>query len=64
MHLRLYDVMGQEIAVVVDENLTSGYFQKCVDIDDVDGKKLPNGVYFDRLTAGDYVATKSMTVLR
>ncbi len=61
---KIYDVMGKEIAVLMDDDLAFGYYQKCLDVNDVGGKALPSGVYFYRLIAGDLVATKSMTVLR
>jgi hypothetical protein len=64
VEVKLYDVVGKEIAVLVDEDLPRGYYQKQLDINNVSGRALPGGVYFYRLVVGDFVAGKSMTVLR
>ena len=62
--IRLYDVTGQEIAVLMDENFSWGYYQMSIDVDDIAGKRLSNGVYFYRFVAGTYIETKSMMVAR
>ena len=64
VEIKLYDVVGKEIAVLTDEDLPCGYYHKQLDINNVNGRALPGGVYFYRLVAGDFAAGKSMTVLR
>jgi hypothetical protein len=64
VEIKLFDITGKEIAMLMDGDLDCGYYQKHIDASSVDGRALPSGVYFYRLTAGDFVATRSMTVLR
>jgi hypothetical protein len=57
--LKLYNMLGQEVAVLVDGEQTAGY--KSVEFNATD---LPSGTYIYRLTAGDFVATKKLTLLK
>lgn len=57
--LKIFDVFGREVATLVDEIEEPGY--KSVEWDAIG---VASGVYFYRLTAGDYVATKKMLVLK
>jgi len=54
-----YDVMGKEVATLVNEKQSPGAYQV-----DFDGSSLPSGVYFYRLTAGDFTDTKRMILIR
>jgi hypothetical protein len=57
--LKVYDLLGREVAVLVNEaKQPSNYEVK------FDGTNLPSGVYFYQLTAGDFVQTKKMVLLR
>jgi hypothetical protein len=60
-HVRLavYDLLGREVAVLLDEQKAPGRYQV-----EFDGMKLSSGVYFYRLNAGAYVETKRMMLLR
>ncbi|MCI0449727.1 MAG: T9SS type A sorting domain-containing protein [Chlorobi bacterium] len=57
--LVIYDVLGSEIAVLVNEKLTAGEYGV-----DWDASKYPSGVYFYRLFAGDYTQTKKMVLIK
>ncbi len=60
-HVRLavYDLLGREVAVLVNETKEPGYYQV-----QFDAAGLASGIYIYRLTAGDFVATKRLTLLR
>ncbi|MBW7886878.1 MAG: family 10 glycosylhydrolase [Bacteroidetes bacterium] len=53
--LRVYDMLGREVAVVVDETLTSGTYEY-----KFNGENLSSGVYLFRITSGEYIQTKKM----
>ena len=64
VHIGVYDVLGKRLATLLDDALAPGYYQTIIDIDDFAGSALPNGVYFYRMVADDYLETRMMTVLR
>lgn len=57
--LKIYDVLGNEVMVVVNEHKTAGRHSATVD-----ASNLASGVYFYRLEAGSYTDTKKMTLLK
>jgi len=59
VRLSAYDMLGREVSVLVDERRDAGVHEV-----KFDGSRLASGVYFYRLQAGDYVASKKMLVLK
>jgi hypothetical protein len=57
--LRVYNVLGEEVATVIEGNHDPGTFKVTWD-----ASGLPSGVYFYRLTAGEYVQTNKMVLMR
>jgi photosystem II stability/assembly factor-like uncharacterized protein len=57
--LKVYDVLGNEIATLVDEYKPAGSYEV-----DFNANKLSSGVYFYKLQAGSFVETKKMILLR
>ncbi len=57
--LKIYDVLGREVATLVNKPQKSGYYEV-----NFDGKNLTSGVYYYRLKAGSFVETKKMVLLR
>src|SRR3990172_10763295 len=57
--LKIFDVLGNEIATLVDEEKPAGKYEV-----NFDASKLASGVYFYRLQAGSFVETKKMMVLK
>jgi hypothetical protein len=57
--LKVYNVLGQLITTLVNEEKPAGVYE--VDFNAAD---LPSGVYMYRITAGDYVQTKKMLLLK
>jgi hypothetical protein len=60
-HVRLsvYDVLGQEVATLVNSDEAAGF--KAVTFN---AGNLPSGIYFYRLTAGDFSDIKKMILLK
>ncbi|MFN0156823.1 MAG: T9SS type A sorting domain-containing protein [Bacteroidota bacterium] len=57
--LKVFDMLGREVAVLVDE--VKGPGEHSVSFD---GSSLASGVYLYRLSAGGSVATKKLVLLR
>ena len=57
--LKVFDVLGNEIANLVNEELTSGIYQY-----DFDASNLSSGVYYYKLQAGNFIETKKMILMR
>ena len=57
--LRVYDVLGKEIAVLVNENLKPGIYEI-----EWDASNIPSGVYFYSLITNEFTQTKKMVVLK
>lgn len=57
--LKVYDVLGNEIAALVNEEKPAGNYEV-----EFNASKLSSGVYFYKLQAGDFVQTKKMIYIR
>lgn len=57
--LKVYDVLGNEIANLVNEEKPAGSYEV-----EFDGAGLPSGIYFYRLKVRDFVETKKMVFLK
>ncbi|HUI29684.1 MAG TPA: T9SS type A sorting domain-containing protein [Candidatus Acidoferrales bacterium] len=57
--LKIYDVLGREVATIVDEKKMPGTYEV-----KFDGSKFASGVYFCRMNAGNYLATKKLMLLK
>ncbi len=62
--LAVYDVLGREIAVLVDNVQESGHRTVSWNGTDRSGNSVASGIYFYRLVAGEYISTKKMVLLR
>ncbi|HUF09918.1 MAG TPA: FlgD immunoglobulin-like domain containing protein [Rhodothermales bacterium] len=62
--LVIYNSMGQEITRVVSGVLAAGSHTVQWDATDALGRAVPSGTYLYRLTAGDFVQTRSMMLLK
>jgi hypothetical protein len=57
--LKLYNTLGEEVAVLVNEQKQAGRYEV-----KYDGNKLTSGVYIYRLTAGSFTQIKKMILMR
>jgi hypothetical protein len=62
--MRVFDVNGSVVRTLVDAWREPGAYSEVWDGKADDGSTLPSGVYFYRLQAGDFVATRKMVLLR
>jgi len=57
--LKVYNLLGQEVITLLNEEQTSGVYEVTFD-----AAQLPSGIYFYSINAGDFVATKKMILLK
>lgn len=57
--LKVYDMLGREIATLVNENMISGKYSTTWD-----ASSFSSGTYFYRIKAGDFVDTKKMVLVK
>ncbi|MEP0861291.1 MAG: T9SS type A sorting domain-containing protein [Ignavibacterium sp.] len=57
--LKVYDVLGNEVATLVDEEKPAGSYEI-----NFDASELSSGIYFYKLQAGLFVETRKMVLLR
>lgn len=57
--LKVYDVLGNEISILVNEEKSSGTYEVKFNADD-----LPSGLYFYTLSSGSYSETKKMILIK
>ncbi|MCU0406306.1 MAG: T9SS type A sorting domain-containing protein [Ignavibacteriaceae bacterium] len=57
--LKIYDVLGNEVKSLLNDNLIAGYH-----VVDFKAEGLRSGVYFYKLESGNYVETKKMILLK
>lgn len=62
--LAVFDVTGRIVKTLVDQNLPGGSYAAAWDGKDSGGRLVPNGVYFYRLTSGDFNATAKTVLMR
>jgi hypothetical protein len=66
VRLAVYDVMGREVEMLVNERLTAGSYEAVWDacLTNGQGTRFASGVYFYRLTAEGYGETKRMLLIK
>jgi hypothetical protein len=57
--IRVYDVAGREVTMLIDREMEPGRYQTTLD-----AAGLAGGVYFARMTAGDFTETKKLVLLK
>jgi hypothetical protein len=59
VRLQVFDVLGSEVAILVNEEKPAGIFEV-----EFNAQSLPSGIYFYRLSTGDFANTKKMILLK
>jgi photosystem II stability/assembly factor-like uncharacterized protein len=57
--LRIYDILGRLVATLVNEYLKAGFYNVSWN-----ASNYPSGVYYYKLTAGNYTETKKMILIK
>jgi hypothetical protein len=62
--LKVYDVLGNEIVTLVNEELFAGEYEVEFNSHSVKGRNLTSGIYFYQIQSGNFVGTKKMILLK
>jgi hypothetical protein len=62
--LSVYNILGQKVKVLVDENQSAGRKSAKWDSKDEQGQEVTSGVYFYRIQAGNFVQSKKMILMK
>ncbi len=57
--LRIYDILGREVAALVNEEKPAGKYQV-----EFNASHLASGIYYYRISAGNFIAAKKMILLK
>lgn len=57
--IRIYDILGNEISVLVDDVKYPGKYTI-----EFDGENLPSGVYFCKMQANDFITTRKLLLIK
>ncbi|MBN1634787.1 MAG: T9SS type A sorting domain-containing protein [Ignavibacteria bacterium] len=57
--LKVFDLLGREVATLINENLQSGTYEVTFD-----AGELPSGIYFYRLSTNNFSETKKLVLLK
>ena len=58
-NLSIYNILGQEVEVLIDGQIKAGYHRF-----EWDASGMASGIYFYRLTTDDFISTKRMVLMR
>jgi len=59
--LKVYDMLGREVATLVNEYQKPGIYNYKFSIDNY---QLPSGIYIYQLKAGNFIETKKLMILK
>ena len=62
--LKIYDVLGNEVANLVNEEKPAGEYEVNFSVSDVNTSSLTSGVYFYQLKVGSLIQTRKMLLLK
>ena len=64
INLTVHDISGRVVTVLANGRYDSGLFSQVWNGKDSRGRDVSSGIYFARLTADDFSATRKMVLLR
>ncbi len=64
VNIKIYDMLGREVATLVNDYKNAGNHMVDWNGEDNSGQKVASGTYIYRITAGNFVATKKMVLLK
>jgi hypothetical protein len=62
--LKVYDILGRDVATLVNEEEPAGSYEVQFNSHSGEGRNLTSGIYFYQIKAGEYSETKKMILLK
>ncbi|HEY6626116.1 MAG TPA: T9SS type A sorting domain-containing protein, partial [Ignavibacteriaceae bacterium] len=62
--LKVYDVLGNEVATLVDEYKPAGEYEVEFNVAQISRPEISSGVYYYQIKTGSFIETKKMILLR
>ena len=62
--LSIYNILGQELRTLVNDNLVAGFHRVVWDGKDLQGRAMASGVYFVRMSSENFVDVRKMLLLK
>ncbi len=62
--IKVYDILGKEVKILLDENMKSGKYQLTWDGTDNFGNRISSGTYFINMVAGDFYKSIKIVLLK
>lgn len=62
--IKIFDLLGKDVFALVGEKMTPGNYVVNWESVNYEGSSVPSGVYFYRISAGDFMDTKKMMLVR
>jgi len=62
--IEVFNILGQRVATILDEELSSGYHSVVWDGTSDRGQQVGSGIYFSKMTTSNYNATSKMLLLK
>jgi hypothetical protein len=62
--IEIYNIKGQRVKTLVNENKNTGHYQVTWNGTDDSGRSVSSGIYFYKMTTGDFVDIKKMMILK
>ncbi|MCF7912051.1 MAG: T9SS type A sorting domain-containing protein, partial [Candidatus Cloacimonetes bacterium] len=64
VRMEVYNVKGQKIRTLVNENMPAGTYQAIWNGTDDHNRKVASGIYFYKMISGKYTSTKKMILMK
>lgn len=64
VQITIYNILGQEVKILVNEYQEAGYKRVELDSKNEHGEEVASGIYFYRLRAGEFTESKKMVILK
>ncbi len=64
MAIDIYNVKGQKVITLVDEQMSAGHHSVVWNGKDDSGRNAASGIYFSRMRSGKYTATRKLILMK